>query len=239
VNPPDDDPVAALSAVDRLGRLPLAEHSLSSVLRQVSAVAAEVLPAEPVTSVTIVDGGRATTVAASGELARSLDEVQYRLEDGPCLAAATTGRRSELVDTRRPPDWAEFAVHAAEQGCASVLSFPLPGLDRVSGALNVYSRESPVPDGRTVERLGRLADYAVVAVSNAYLYASVVELVGHLQRALDSRPVIDQAKGILMERFKVTADQAFSVLTRMSMESNTKVRDLAERFVATGELPPQ
>jgi len=54
--------------------------------------------------------------------------------------------------------------------------------------------------------------------------------------ALDSRAVIDQAKGILMERFKVTADQAFQALARVSMESNTKVREVAERLVRTGEL---
>jgi GAF domain-containing protein len=235
VNGPDDDTVAP-PVVDRLGRLPVAEHSLSSVLQQVSAVAAEILSEEPLTSVTIVEGGRPATVAASGDLARALDEVQYRLGAGPCLAAATSGSRSELVDTRRPADWREFAARAAEEGCRSVLSFPLPGGDRFTGALNVYSRRSPVTGEGTLERFVRLADYAVVAVSNAYLYETAVERAGHLEKALDSRAVIDQAKGILMERFKVTADQAFQVLTRVSMESNVKVRDLAERFVRTGEL---
>ena len=239
VNAPDDETVVVPAVVDRLGRLPVAEHSLSSVLQQVSAVAAEILPEEPVTSVTVVDSGRPSTVAASGQLARALDEVQYRLGDGPCLAAATSGRRSELSDTLSPADWAQFAERAAAEGCRSVLSFPLPGGDRFAGALNVYAGPSPVPDERTLERFVRLADYAVVAVSNAYLYESALERAGHLERALDSRAVIDQAKGILMERFKLTADQAFQVLTRVSMESNVKVRDLAERFVVTGELRPR
>jgi GAF domain-containing protein len=233
VNSQDD------AVLDRLGRLPIAEHSLSSVLQQVSAVTAEVLPEEPVTSVTVVDGGRPGTVAASGALARTLDEVQYRLGEGPCLAAATTGRRSELVDTRSPVDWADFSARAAAEGCRSVLSFPLPGGNRVAAALNVYSCWSAVPDEGTLGRLVRLAEYAVVAVSNAYLYETALERAGHLERALDSRAVIDQAKGILMERFKLTAEQAFQVLTRVSMESNVKVRDLAERFVATGELRPR
>jgi len=64
-----------------------------------------------------------------------------------------------------------------------------------------------------------------------------VERAENLAVALDSRAVIDQAKGILIERFRLTADQAFQALTRVSMESNTKVRDVAERFVATGDLP--
>jgi GAF domain-containing protein len=239
MNAPDDDAVAVPAVVDRLGRLPVAEHSLSSVLHQVCAVAAEILPEEPLTSVTVVEGGRPATVAASGQLARTLDEVQYRLGDGPCLAAATLGDRSELIDTSSPRDWADFAAHAAEEGCRSVLSFPLPGRDRLAAALNVYSTRSPVPDERTLERFVRLADYAVVAVSNAYLYETAVERAGHLERALDSRAVIDQAKGILMERFRLTAEQAFQVLTRVSMETNVKVRDLAERFVRTGELRPR
>lgn len=236
VNPHDDGVV--VPAAGRLGRLPVAEHSLSSVLRQVSAVAAEILPAEPVTSVTVVDGARAVTVAATGRLATALDDVQYRLGDGPCLAAATSGRRSELVDTRSAADWPEFAARAADEGCRSVLSFPLPGRNRVEAALNVYSSATAVPDRRTLELLATLADYAVVAVSNAYLYETAVERAGHLERALDSRAVIDQAKGILMERFRLSADQAFQVLTRVSMESNVKVRELAERFVRTRELRP-
>jgi len=239
VNDSDDEPVVVPAVVDRLGRLPVAEHSLSSVLQQVSAVAAEILPEEPATSVTIVDSGRPATVAASAQLAKALDELQYRLGDGPCLAAATSGRRSELIDTLSPADWADFAERAAAEGCRSVLSFPLPGGSRIAAALNVYSGPSPVTNERTLERFVRLADYAVVAVSNAYLYESALERAGHLERALDSRAVIDQAKGILMERFKLTADQAFQVLTRASMESNVKVRDLAERFVVTGELRPR
>lgn len=237
MNAPDDAVVPAV--VGQLGRLPLAEHSLSSVLHQVSAVAAEVLPEEPTTSVTVVGGGRPATVAASGPLARTLDDVQYQLGDGPCLSAATTGRPSELLDTHRPAGWAAFAARAAAEGCRSVLSFPLPGRDHAAAALNVYFRTSPVADQRTLERFVRLADYAVVAVSNAYLYETAVRRAGHLERALDSRAVIDQAKGILMERFKLTAEQAFQVLTRVSMENNVKVRDLAERFVATGELRPR
>jgi hypothetical protein len=118
-----------------------------------------------------------------------------------------------------------------------VLSFPLPVRDQVTGALNVYSRESPLRDRHTLDAVARFAGYAVVPVSNMYLYESAVERAAHLETALDTRGVIDQAKGILMERFRMTADQAFQALTRVSMETNTKVRDVAERFVGTGDLP--
>jgi GAF domain-containing protein len=235
---PDDDAVAVQRAFDELGRISFAEHSLESVLQTVTAAASRVLPGEPVTSVTILERGRATTVAANGELALRLDDVQYRLGSGPCLSAASTGHAAELVDTRDAHEWPQFATEAAAEGCRSVFSFPLPVREKVSGALNVYNREFIVADDRTRALVSRFADYAVVPVSNMYLYETAVERAEHLAAALDSRAVIDQAKGILMERFKLTPDLAFQALTRVSMETNTKVREIAERFVRTGDLRP-
>jgi GAF domain-containing protein len=236
VTVPDDRVVAVQRAFEELGRISFAEHSLQSVLQTVTALASRVLPGEPLTSVTIVDGDRPTTVAASGDLAIELDKVQYRLGDGPCVAAASTGRTAEIADTEKACEWPDFAVVAAAAGFGSVLSFPLPVREMVAGGLNVYTREFTVADEDTRALISRFADYAVVPVSNMYLYESAVERAEHLAAALDSRAVIDQAKGILMERYKLTPDQAFQALTRVSMETNTKVRDIAEHFVRTGEL---
>lgn len=227
---------AAQSAFDELGRISFADQSLESVVRTVTELTARVLPGEPITSVTILRGDQPATVASSGPLALDLDQEQYRLASGPCLSAATTGRSSEIVDTRRDQQWPEFAARAAAAGCDSVFAFPLPVQEKVSGSLNVYARRLTTTDQRTRGLLARFAAYAVVPVSNMYLYEAAVERAEHLQTALDSRGVIDQAKGMLMERFKLTPDAAFQALTRVSMESNTKVRDVAERFVATGEL---
>jgi len=232
---PEDD--LAQLAFDELGRMSFADHSLESVLQKVTDLAARVLPGEPATSVTIVDGGRATTVAASHPLARQLDQVQYAQGSGPCLQAATTGVLVELLDTATETRWAPFPRVVAQRDCTGVMSFPLPPQELISGGLNVYARTSQPLDERTREVAARFAAYAVVPVSNMYLYESAVERAEHLRTALDSRAVIDQAKGILMERYKLSADQAFSALAQVSMEANTKVRDIAERFVQTGELP--
>jgi GAF domain-containing protein len=239
MRPPADDPAVGKvqPAFDELGRMSFAEHSLESVLHKVTELASRVLPGRPITSVTVVQDGRPTTVASSGELAVTLDGEQYRLRSGPCLSAATTGRPSEIADTRAATEWAEFAAIAAEQGCKSVLSFPMPAPEGVAGALNVYASQFSVSDEETRAIAARFAAYAVVPVSNMYLYQSAVERARNLQNALDSRAGIDQAKGILMERFKLTPDQAFQVLARVSMVTNTKVREVADRFVATGELP--
>ena len=224
------------SAFDELGRINLAEHSLESVVRMITGLTARVLPGEPIASVTIVQGGRASTVASSNGLALDLDEEQYRLGAGPCLSAATTGQPSEIPDMRMDRQWPEFAAVAADAGCDSMLSQPLPVREQVSGALNVYVRELATADQRTRDLLADFIARAVVPVSNAYLYEAAVARAEHLQSALDSRAVIDQAKGILMERFRLTPDAAFQALTRVSMETNTKLRDVAVRFVATGEF---
>ena len=194
------------------------------------------LPGEPATSVTIVSDGRSATVAASTALSRDLDLVQYAQGSGPCLEAALTGQVVELLDTRTEERWGPFPRLAAERGCRGVLSFPLPPQELITGGLNVYARTSQPLDDRTRDLAARFAAYAVVPVSNMYLYESALERAEHLRTALDSRAAIDQAKGILMERYKLSADQAFSRLARLSMETNTKVRDIAGRFVETGEL---
>ena len=235
---PEPDVDVVQLAFDELGRMSFAEHSLESVLARVTDVAGRVLPGKPATSVTIVTDGRPSTVAASHPLARELDQLQYAQESGPCVQAATTGQMVELLDTGTDQRWGAFPTAAADRGCGGVLSFPLPPQELVAGGLNVYARTDQPLDERTRDIAARLAAYAVVPVSNMYLYETAVERAGNLEAALDSRAVIDQAKGILMERFKLSADQAFSALARVSMESNTKVRDVAVRFVETGELRP-
>ncbi|GAA4743984.1 GAF and ANTAR domain-containing protein [Modestobacter marinus] len=234
---PTPDPDLTQLAFDELGRMSFAEHSLESVLQKVTDLAARVLPGDPVTSVTIVSQGRSSTVAASDPLARDLDLVQYAQGSGPCLQAATTGVLAELLDTGSDPRWGSFPQVAADRGCRGVFSFPLPPQELISGGLNVYARSPRPLDEETRRVAARFAAYAVVPVSNMYLYETAVERAEHLRSALDSRAVIDQAKGILMERHKWPADQAFSALAQLSMETNRKVRDIAEEFVTTGELP--
>lgn len=235
---PDNDPTApAQSVFEELGRLSFAEHSLDSVLQKVTDAAARVLPGRPSASVTVLRKGGPATVAASDPLAAALDEVQYRTGGGPCVEAAGTGLPVEVRDTADEQRWPEFALRAAEQGCGSVFSHPLPPHEELSAGLNIYWPGPYATDEHTRALIARFADYAVVPVSNMYLYRNAVERAEHLQVALDSRSVIDQAKGILMERFKLTADQAFQAIARVSMERNIRVREVAQRFVESGDLP--
>jgi GAF domain-containing protein len=233
-----DDPTTAVrQAFDELGRMSFAEHSLDSLLQKVTDLAARVVPGEPHASLTILRENGPVTAASTGQMALDLDLAQYELGSGPCLQAATTGDPTEVPDTRAEARWPEFARTAVERGCGSVLSYPLPRQERLSGGLNLYSSAPRTADPSTRRVAERFAAYAAVSVSNLYLYRTAVERADNLAAALDSRAVIDQAKGVLMERFRMTADQAFQALARVSMETNTKVRDVAERFVSTGDMP--
>lgn len=140
MTPPVDDDAVVQPAFDELARLSFAQHSLESVLLKVTELATRILPGQPLASVTIVTDGRPSTVAASDAVAAELDRFQYRVGSGPCLEAASTGLRTGIPDTRDDRTWPEFAAEAASQGFDSVLSFPLPPQELVSGAMNLYAR---------------------------------------------------------------------------------------------------
>ena len=155
--PPTTTPSPARTAFDELGRLSFAEHSLESVLQRVTALAARVLPGEPVTSVTVIDRGRPSTAAASGELALTLDETQYRLGNGPCVSAADDrpaqrarrhARRRGLAGVRRR--------RGRDRAAAASSPSPSRPPEQVSGALNVYGREFPLPDRRSIDAVARV-----------------------------------------------------------------------------------
>jgi hypothetical protein len=234
VDRPDDRLPAAL--LD-LGMVP-ADRPLPLVLEQVADLAAEVLGGQPVLSVTVIGPDGASTVGTSAQVAAALDEVQYRAGDGPCLAAVTTGEVFVVEDTGTDRRWPELTGAAAGAGRRAVVSVPFPGGRPAPGSLNLYLQWAVAGEGPQRERAERFARHAAVPVANAHLYGRTAQQAGNLQAALRSRAVIDQAKGILMERFRITADQAFDALARVSNETDTKVRDVAEHVVDTGEFPP-
>jgi len=235
VNHPETSP-GPEAALDRLGRTRLTDHSMRSLLGEIAGLMKDTLPGRPEASVTLLTGDRASTAVFTGELARDLDESQYGKGYGPCLEAASEGQVVEIEDTRTDDRWPAYQRSAVEHGCLSSLSLPLPLHEGVSGGLNVYAREVDAFDEASREFAQRFTTYAAVVAGNLLVYESALDRARNLEAAIESRSVIDQAKGILMERFKLSPDQAFQALARVSMETNTKVRDVAARFVDTGDL---
>jgi hypothetical protein len=162
--------------------------------------------------------------------------VQYQERSGPCVEAIETGERVsvDLADDGRYP---RFADAAQRRFMTAVLSTPLSTLEGAIGALNCYSAsvsEFPPVD---VGVAAQLARHASVLLDTAATVSSATSTNEQLHQALLSRDLIGQAKGILMERRGISADEAFDTLRRASQSLNVKLRQVAETLVdRRGEL---
>jgi GAF domain-containing protein len=231
------DALQVSRALETLGSLALREHSMDTLLQRVADLTTAVMPGRTEASISLVSDGRPATAVFTGPVALSCDETQYGVGDGPCLHAARTGEITEITDARTETRWPEYARIAVESGVLSSLSTPLPIHEGIRGALNVYGFAVDSFDDACRSAAAQFVPYAAVAISNMHSYEDARLLVENLQQALESRAVIDQAKGILMERYKLTSDKAFQVLARASMHTNTKLRTVAQELVLTGQLP--
>ncbi len=218
-------------AFDELARLVVSDHSVDSVMTAIAEVGKRLLPGATEVSVTLLRGGEAETVASTGQLAVAMDERQYREGNGPCLAAAKEGQLISLPDAGAAARWPEYAAAARSNGVGSSLSIPVRLPEPISAGLNLYSDKSDAFPEHDVELARTLAAYAAVALANLHLYESQKLVADHLERALESRGVIDQAKGILMGQRRCTADEAFQLLVDISQDTNRKLRDVAQTLV--------
>lgn len=166
-------------------------------------------------------------VATTGPIPQQLDELQQQTGAGPCLAAAKSQEVVRIEDVTTDPRWPPFATHATAAGVRSMLCLPLHVDTTTFGTLSLYA-ESPRAFKDVTESVARvLAVLAAITLSESRGRSN-------LQRALESRDLIGQAKGIIMQARRVTADEAFALLVRRSQETNTKLVDVAEAVVTTG-----
>lgn len=204
---------------------------VDQTLRAITAAAVAAVPGADDAGITFRAGTRIEARASTGERPATLDKLQDELGQGPCYAAL---RRRPVVtcpDLEHERRWPRFAAAAREQGVASLLAVRLyVTADDKLGALNLYSAEPQAFDEDAEEIARIFAVHAAIALAAA-------EREQHLETALRSRDRISQAKGILMERFKLTPDEAFTLLSRASAATNRKVKDVAEEIATTGELP--
>lgn len=199
------------------------------MLNRIATAAVAEVPGVQYAGITQVIGKEFVTTAASHELIGQLDRLQYQSGDGPCLDTARQHKTVRCDDLRTDSRWPRFARQAADLGILSVLSFQLFAGDDSFGALNLYAAEANA-FGQDSESTG------ILFTSHAALAMASIRARTGLLTALDSRERIGEAKGILMERYKITNFEAFGLLVASSQAVNLKLRDVAEHLVATGEL---
>jgi GAF domain-containing protein len=234
----DMPPLDPADALDQLGRVNLGKTDLNGVLQLVADLAKRTVPGAHEVSVTLLRGEKAHTAVFTGALALALDEWQYEDGDGPCLTASVTGATfslSDLADERRWPAW---AGRARKAGLGSSLSIGLPVYEAVRGGLNVYAAKPHAFDDEAITQAQTFAEYAAVALANAHLYDATATLAEQMKTAMASRAVIEQAKGIIMGDRRCSADEAFQILTKLSRDTNRRVRDVAATLVERAAKPP-
>ena len=185
----------------------------------------------------MVDGQAIRAAAATSNAARRLDEGQSEFGEGPCLDAIATRALVYTPDIAQEHRWPRLRPLAVAAGLGTVLSAPLIFDDQVVGAMNLYGEQAGALEGADRQFVLLFAFEAALAFALARAKEQAAEHAAQLQQALLSRDVIGQAKGILMERQRITADEAFDVLRKASQHLNVKLRNLAEHVVETGEIP--
>ena len=225
-------PLEPQVAFAELGQIKLGDDDLRAVLGRVAELARQTLP-----------GARrlghpdqsdlAYTAAFTGPLARDLDETQYHEGHGPCLEAAQSAGTVTVPDMAAETRWPGFARRAVDAGIGSSVSVALPLQQAVTGALNIYATQPAAFDQDAIELARTFAGYAAVAIANAHLYQTTATLAENMRRAMETRAVIEQAKGILVAQQHCTPEQAFELLTRLSQTTHRKLRDCAANLVAS------
>jgi transcriptional regulator with GAF, ATPase, and Fis domain len=216
--------------LSRLARRLQDEDDVDARLHAIVHAAIDMVPGARHAGISVVRGRRKIyTQAATADVARRVDQLQYDTGQGPCLEAIREQRTVRLSDMTVETRWLQFTRQAAQLGVLSMLSFQLFVQRDNLGALNLYAEHADAFDDKS-EQVGLVfAAHAAVAMSDALQRQQ-------LTTALGTRDLIGQAKGILMERYKLTSDQAFALLARASQESNTKLADVAHTVAETGNL---
>ena len=233
---PSRDPRAAFA---ELSKIMLGGQQLSQTLARVAELAKQTIPGAAEVSVTLLHESETASVVFTGPLASQLDERQYEAGFGPCVDAALSGTTVAIENTADSPTYRDFGRIARRHGITHTMSIGLPVQRRTIGALNVYGADGIAFDDTTKELATTFASYAAVALANADLYTSTANLAANLQRALESRAVIDQAKGILMRDHRISPDAAFDLLVQLSNTSNRKVREIAQDIVDDAQRDPR
>jgi transcriptional regulator with GAF, ATPase, and Fis domain len=176
--------------------------------------------------------GELRVVAASNEAARLLELFQLQNDQGPCLDCFRGGQPVHAPDmTIAARRWPRFATAAQQAGFASVEALPMRLREQVIGALNFF-RATPGAFDPDAIRIGQaLADVATISLLQERSLRQSDAINEQLQTALNSRVIIEQAKGKLAERLGLDMNQAFGLLRDHARARNRRLSDLAQAFV--------
>jgi GAF domain-containing protein len=176
-------------------------------------------------------GGALQVMAASNEQVNVLELFQIQSQEGPCLDAFHTGQAVAQGDLRSDNPWPRFTAMALEAGFQAVHAFPMAVRAKVLGTLNLFMTEPGPLSPSDVAVAQALAHGATLALLQNQATLDSQRLTGQLQRALNSRVTIEQAKGVISELARVGTDEAFNRLRSFARDHNAKLTDVAIALV--------
>jgi transcriptional regulator with GAF, ATPase, and Fis domain len=205
-------------------------------LHQVTVRCAQVLGVSAAGVLLTDQRGALQVVAASTEQTRLLELLQLQTDQGPCPECFHTGRPIAVADLSAATSrWPRFAAEARQGGFASVHALPMRLRTDIIGALNLFGTQPGALDEDTI-RLGQaLADVATIGLLQARAIRHRETLAEQLQTALNSRIIIEQAKGVIAERRHLDMDQSFTLLRGTARTSNRRLSELARAVVDGSE----
>lgn len=202
------------------------EQSLSDTLQVITDVTRDTVPGFDHVGITTIDKrGDVEVQAAAGDMVHRFDEMQYSIWEGPCVDSLTDTAVVSVPHLRHDQRWPRYIPEAVKAGLRSQLAVKLYLEDQGTlGSLNCYSTKYDELDPEAEHLADLFATHAAIALGNARTREQ-------LTRAMNSRGLIGQAIGMLMERYEMNEDRAFAFLVRASKKGNVKLRDVAFELV--------
>jgi GAF domain-containing protein len=230
----EEDQTETAQVVAKLAALPsllVGTEEMDRLVWQTALLGVSALDMVDACGVTVLREGAPTSIMPDIATYADLEQLQYETDDGPAVRAVQRRQPVLIEQMSTETRFGEYPKHAVQRGVAASLSLPMQSGTDTLGAMTLYStKPHDFADGRDLADL--VVELATTALSLMLRHAEKTELAEQLATALDSRSIIDQAKGMVMMQRGCTADEAFEVLRRVSQNRNIKLRDVASTMVA-------
>jgi GAF domain-containing protein len=221
-----------LSAVfARMSGLLLSEETVETSLGLLSSLARETVPGSSGAGVSILDERRRRSAGSTDDRVRHADNLQYELDEGPCLAATATRELIRIDDLAADRRWPRWASAVSPMGLRAAMSAPLVAGDGAMGAIKVYADAPGTFDRHSEQLLTLFSAQAAILVANVQTHERAKRLSEGMREAFRARDMISVAKGILMGRHSVDQDTAFAMLMSRSEQDDGSLVQIAQGIV--------
>lgn len=222
---------AARELLQRFAKTLVREYDIDEVLGDLAGELRSILDVAGAGVMLVDDDDNLRLVSSSDGKLKYLEDLQIELNEGPCLQAYRTGERVFAADLRYDPEFPKFGPRAVEVGMLAVFSYPLHYEQRAFGALNLYRSEPGGFEESQKEVGAAFADIATLYLMHGSDDEQRERINRQLQGALDSRVLIEQAKGFVASACGLTVDQAFDLVRRHARGNGRELREVASEIV--------